>query len=73
MTSMTMSSHLHELKSSGIGAHNATNNLLPVGSGLEAGAQESPSISDVELEHNILPPDKGKEKAVPEDTALEGS
>ena len=31
------------------------------------------TISDIELEGNVLPPDKGKEKAVPDDTALEGS
>ena len=70
---MTMSSHLHELKSSGIEDCDATNNPPAVGGGLEAGAQESPSRSDIELEGDILPPDKGKEKAVPEDTALEGS
>ena len=70
---MTVSSHLHELKSSGIKNCNATNNPPSVGSGLEAGAQESPSTSDVKLEGNILPPDKGKEKAVPDNTAQGGS
>ena len=73
LSSTTMSSHLHELKSSGIGDHDATNNPPPVGGELEAGAQESPSISDIELEDDVLPPDKGKEKAVPHDTAQEGS
>ena len=65
---MTMSSQLHELKSSGIADCDTTNNP-PVGSGLKAGEQESPSISDIELEDNILPPDKGKGKALPDDTA----
>ena len=66
LTSMTMSSHLHELKSSGVRDCNAMTNPPPTGSGLEAGAQESPSTSDVELEDNVLPPDKGKGKAVPD-------
>ena len=69
LTSMTVSSHLHELEISGIGAHDTMTNPLPTGGGLEAGAQESPSTSDVELEDDILPPDKGKGKAVPDDTA----
>ena len=37
--------------------------------GSEPGAQESPSTSDIELEYNIILPDKGKEKAVPDNTA----
>ena len=73
LTSTTVSSHLHELKSSGIEDCNTTSNPPPVGSGLEAKAQESLSTSDVKLEGNILPPDKGKEKAVPDDTAQGGS
>ena len=73
LTSMTMSSHLCKLKNSGIRDHDAMNNPPFIGSELETGAQEFPSISDVELEGNILPPDKGKEKAVPNDTAPEGS
>ena len=64
---MTMSSHLHELKSSGIEDCNATSNPPPTGGGVEAGAQESPSMS------NILPPDKGKEKVVPDNTSQGGS
>ena len=69
LTSTTMSSQLCELKSSGIGDCNTINNPPPVGDGLKAGAQESPSTSDIELEDNVLPPDKGKGKAVPDDTA----
>ena len=46
---------------------------LPAGGGSEAGAQESPSTSDVELEYDVVPPDKGKGKAVPDDTAKGGS
>ena len=68
-----MSSHLHELESSGVGDHNTTSNPPLVGGGLEAGAQESPRISDVNLEDDILPPDKGKERAVPDNTAQGGS
>ena len=73
LTSMTVSSRLHELKSSGIKDCDTTTNPPPAGGGLEAGAQESPSISDIELEDNIMPPDKGKEKAVHDNTAQEGS
>ena len=69
LTSTTMSSHLHELESSGIRDCDATTNPPPTGGGLEAGAQESPSTSNVELEDDILPPDKGKGKAVRDDTA----
>ena len=70
---MTVSSHLHELKSSGFKDCNTTTNSPPTGSELEAGAQESPSTSDIELEDDIVPPDKGKGKAVPDDTAQRGS
>ena len=34
---------------------------------------KSPSTSDVELEYNIVPPDKGKGKAVPNNTVQGGS
>ena len=70
---MTVSSHLHELKSSGIRDCNAVTNPPPTGGGLEAGAQESPSTSDIKLEDDIVPPDKGKGKAMPDDTAQGGS
>ena len=63
LTSMTMSSHLCEFKSSGIGDHNTMTNPLPTGGGLEAGAQESPSTIDVELEDDVVPPDKDCSKA----------
>ena len=43
------------------------------GGGSKTGAQESPSTSDVELEYNIVPPDKGKGKAVPDNTVQGGS
>ena len=48
-------------------------NLPPTGGESEAGAQESPSTSDVELEYNVILPDKGKGKAVPDNTAQGGS
>ena len=73
LTSMTMSSQLCELKNSGIVDLNAMTNPPFTGGGLEAGAQESPSTSDVELEYNVMPPDKGKGKAVPDNTAQGGS
>ena len=68
LTSMTMSSRLHELESSGIEDHGAMTNPHHAGGGLEAGAQESPSTSDIELEDDIMPPNKGNEKAVPDNT-----
>ena len=73
LTSTTMISCLHELESSGIKDRDTTINPPPAGGGLEAGAQESPSTSDVKLEDNIMPPDKSKEKAVPDNTAQGGS
>ena len=72
LTSTTVSSHLHELKSSGVEDYDVTNNPPPVGSGLWGGAQESPSTSNIKLEDDVLPPDKGKGKAVPDDTAQGG-
>ena len=50
LTSMTMSSQAHELETSGVADHNATTNPPPTGGGSEAGAQESPSTSNVERE-----------------------
>ena len=70
---MTMSSQLHEFETSGIVDCEPMTNPPPTGGGLEAGAQESPSTSDVKLEYNIVPPDKGKEKVVPDNTAQGGS
>ena len=48
LTSMTVSSQIHELETSGVTDHNTTTNPPPMGGGSEAGAQESPSISDIE-------------------------
>ena len=73
LTSTTVSSHLHELKSSGVKDHDTTTNPPPAGGGLEAGAQESPSTSNIKLEDDIVLPDKSKEKAVPDNTAQGGS
>ena len=47
LTSVTVSSQVHELETSSVTDHNATINPPPTGGELEAGAQESPSISDV--------------------------
>ena len=72
-TSMTLSSQIHELKTSSITDHDAMTNPPLMGGGSEAGAQESPSTSNVELEYNTVLPDKGKRKAVPDNTAQGGS
>ena len=45
----------------------------PMGGGSETGAQESPSMSDIELEYDVIPPDKGKGKAVPDNTVQGGA
>ena len=45
----------------------------PMGGGSKTGAQESPSMSDVEIEYDIIPPDKGRGKAVPNNTVQGGS
>ena len=73
LTGVTVSSQSHELKTSSIADHNATTTPPPAGGGSQTGAQESPSMSDIELEYNIVPPDKGKGKAVPDNTAQGGS
>ena len=73
LTGATVNSQSHELKTSSIADHDATTTPLPVGGGSEAGAQESPSISNIEREYNVVPPDKGKGKAVPDNTAEGGS
>ena len=70
---MTVSSQSHELKTSSIADHDTTTTPPPAGGGSKAGAQESPSISDVKQEYDIVLPDKGKGKAVPDDTAEGGS
>ena len=70
---MTVSSQSHELDTSSIADHNPTTTPPPEGGGSQTGAQESPSTSDVELEYNVITPDKGKGKAVPNNTAQGGS
>ena len=72
LTSVTVSSQVHELETSGIADCDTMTNPPPMGGGSEAGAQESPSISDVKLEYDIVP-DKGKGKAVPDNTAQGGA
>ena len=73
LTGATVSSQSCELKTSSIADCDATTTPPPMGGGSQTGAQESPSTSDVELEYNIIPPDKGKGKAVPDNTAQGGS
>ena len=73
LTGMTVSSQSPELETSSIADHNATTTPPPVGGGSKTGAQESPSTSDVEIEYDIVPPDKGKGKAVPNNTVQGGS
>ena len=73
LTGMTMNSQSRELKTSSIADHDATTTPPPAGSGSKAGAQESPSMSDIKSEYDIIPPDKGEGKAVPDNTAQEGS
>ena len=70
LTGATVSSQSHELETSGIADHDAMTNPPPTGGGSETGAQESPSTSDVELEYNVVPPDKGKGKAVPDNVVI---
>ena len=64
-----MSSQSRELEISSIADHDATPTPPPAGGGSQTGAQESPSMSNVELEYNVVPPDKDKGKAVPDNTA----
>ena len=73
LTGMSMSSQSHELKTSSITDRDATTTPPPTGGGSKAGAQESPSTSDVKLEYDVVPPDKGKGKAVPNNTVQGGS
>ena len=73
LTSTTMSSQICKLETSGITDRDATTNPPPTGGRSEAGAQESPSTSNIKLEYNVVPPDKGKGKVVPDNTAQGGS
>ena len=69
LTGATMSSQSRELETSSIADCNATTTPPPTGGGSKTGAQESPSMSDVEIEYNVVLPDKDKGKAVPDNTA----
>ena len=73
LTGMTMISQSCELETSSVADHDATTTPPPMRGGSEAGAQESPSTSDIELEYNVVLPDKGKGKAVPDNTVQGGS
>ena len=73
LTGVTVSSQSRELETSSVTDHDTMTTPPPVGGGSEAEAQESPSMSDVELEYDVVPPDKGKGKAVPDNTAQGGS
>ena len=73
LTGATVSSQSRELETRSIADHDTTTTPPPVGGGSKTGAQESPSTSDVKLEYNIVPPDKGKGKAVPDNTVQGGS
>ena len=74
LTGATVSSQSHELKTSSITDHDTMTTPPPMGGGSKAGAQESPSTSDIEIEYDIvLLPDKGKGKTVPDNTVPGGS
>ena len=73
LTGITMSSQSHELETSSVADHNATTTPPPMGGGSKLGVQESPSTSNIKPEYDIVPPDKGKGKAVPNNTAQGGS
>ena len=73
LTGVTVSSQSQEYKTSGVADCDTTTNPPPMGGGSEAGAQESPSTSNVKLEYDIILPNKGKGKAVPDNTAQGGS
>ena len=73
LTGVTVSSQSYELKTSSITDHDATTTPPPMGGGSKTGAQESPSTSNVKLEYDVVLPDKGKGKAVPDNTMQGGS
>ena len=73
LTGMTMISQSCELETSSVADCDTTTTPPPMRGGSEAGAQESPSMSDIELEYNVVLPDKGKGKAVPDNTVQGGS
>ena len=65
LTGATVSSQSCELETSSIADRNATTTPPPVGGGSQTGAQESPSTSNVELEYDIILPDKARVKQCP--------
>ena len=73
LTGATMSSQSCELETSSITDCDAMTTPPPVGGGSKAGAQESPSTSHVKLEYNVILPDTGKGKAVPNNIVQGGS
>ena len=73
LTGTTVSSQSCELETSSIADCDATTTPPPMGGGSQTEAQESPSMSNIELEYDIIPPDTGKSKAVPDNTAQGGS
>ena len=73
LTGATVSSQSHELKTSSVTDCDATTTPPPMGGGSQTGAQESPSTSNIEIEYDVVLPDKGKGKAVPDNTAQGGS
>ena len=73
LTGTTVSSQSCELETSSVTDRDTTTTPPPVGGESKTGAQESPSTSNVELEYNVVPPDKGKGKAVPNNTVQGGS
>ena len=68
LTGATVSSQSHELETSSVADHDATTTPPSAGGGSQTGAQESPSMSDVKLEYDVILPEKGKGKAVPNNT-----
>ena len=73
LTGVTMSSQSCELKTSSVADCNAMTTPPPTGGGSKAGVQESPSMGDVEIEYDIILPDKSKGKSVPSNTMQGGS
>ena len=73
LTGVTMSLQSCELKTSSVADCNAMTTPPPTGGGSKAGAQESPSMSNVEIEYDIILPDKSKGITVPSNTMQGGS
>ena len=73
LTGVIMSSQSGEHETSSVADHDTTTTPPPMGGGSKTGAQESPSTSEVEIEYNMVLHDKGKGKAVTDNTAQGGS